>query len=1042
MNLIGKTLGQYQILEPIGAGGMATVYKALQPGLDRHVAIKVLPEQHALTPGFKERFMLEAKAVAQLSHPNILPIYDVGVDDNITYFAMKYVAGKTLSHVMKGPLPFTVAHKYIQQIGAALDHAHERGILHRDVKPVNVLLEDDWVLLADFGLAKIVDGSAALTASWAAMGTPAYISPEQALANPLDHHTDIYSIGIVLYEMLTGQVPYQGETPMGVMFKHAYEPLPLPRQIRPDLPEGVEQVILKAVAKNPQDRYDSATVFADAFQQAIDTAVAAGYVDRAGNEKQIVTVVGSLDNVLSEETKEVAGQPTSSENPQRTFNWLWVGVGGAVAFLFLFLLGVALFMFNPFGGNVPEATPTLITEEVPPLVATATEASIAIIPTETTTPEITLEATGTPTAEAVDSIIENTATATSEPPTTTATPQIIDDTPELLESVRLGRGTVNEIAIHPEGTVVAVTGSLGVWLYEVETLELIRLLEGHDRVFWAVAWSPDGTQLALGSEDGSVHIWDSESGENLQVFQGTAQTTPSIGSASSIDWSPDGDFLAVSHIDSRIRIWDIAQAEEITILQGHLEGADVIRWSPDGTKIASASRDTTVRIWDVKTGGELRRIEGHLDKVTGLSWSPDGQSLVTSGLDFTLRLWDAETGEETNVLTGHTDWVVRVDWSPDGAQIVSGGADQTLRIWDAATGEQQRVTDTASPIFDVAWTPTGDYFVSIEFGGAISVWEAASGEMLVTLEKHSPQLTSLDWAPDGDRFAVGDLNSGVQIWAVDTTAEGQTAETLFTLPGHTEKVTSVAWSPDGKLLASSSEDGTIRLWDSEQGTLQALLEGHTYIVHQVAWSPDGAMLASSDAGGIIWVWDVVTGARLRNLEGHGNEVFSIDWSPDGSRLVSGSKDHIVAIWDASTGEVISTMEGREQAYQQQHEFRGYNWVQSIAWSPDAQWLAAGGHDFVIRLWNPASGAELKMLENHTAPIEQVAWSPDSQLLASASSGKDYGVRVWQVSSGENLYRLVGPTDSVHAIDWSLDGQSVAATGDDGVIRIWEIPAEY
>ncbi|MFQ5613747.1 MAG: protein kinase [Anaerolineae bacterium] len=285
MSLIGQTLGQYQIVEAIGSGGMATVYKAYQPGLDRHVAVKVLPAQHALTPGFKERFIREARAVAQLSHPNILPIYDVGFEGDLSYFVMKYVEGHTLRQLMGRPMPLVKVSRFIEQAARALDHAHARGILHRDVKPGNMLLEDDWLLLADFGLAKIVGGSAELTATGAVLGTPTYVSAEQAEGKPVDHRTDIYSLGIVLYEMVTGRAPYDGETPMQIIFKHIYEPLPPPRRRNPDLPEAVEQVIFKAVAKDPAERFNRASELAEALLQAVAPALvqpeAAGDDDRS-----------------------------------------------------------------------------------------------------------------------------------------------------------------------------------------------------------------------------------------------------------------------------------------------------------------------------------------------------------------------------------------------------------------------------------------------------------------------------------------------------------------------------------------------------------------------------------------------------------------------------------------------------------------------------------------------------------------------------------------------------------------------------------------
>jgi serine/threonine protein kinase len=270
MSLNGQTLGQYEIIDEIGAGGMATVYRAYQRGLDRHVAIKVLPAQHALTPGFTDRFFLEARAVAQLSHPNILPIYDVGVEGDLSYFVMKYVEqGRTLRDVLGQPLPLTTIVYYIRQIAGALDHAHAHGIVHRDIKPSNILIEDNWLLLADFGLAKIAAGKTELTGPGAVIGTPIYLSPEQAGSHPVDHRADIYSLGVVLYEMVLGQVPFDGETPMAVMFKHLYEPAPRPRLLKPDIPAGVEAVILKALNKDPAQRFDRALDLAQALQAEI-----------------------------------------------------------------------------------------------------------------------------------------------------------------------------------------------------------------------------------------------------------------------------------------------------------------------------------------------------------------------------------------------------------------------------------------------------------------------------------------------------------------------------------------------------------------------------------------------------------------------------------------------------------------------------------------------------------------------------------------------------------------------------------------------------
>ncbi len=269
MQLIGTTLGQYRITEQIGEGGMATVYKAYQASLDRFVAIKVLAPTHARTPGFKERFFREARAVAQLSHPNILPVYDVATENDICYLVMKCISGSSMRDIMGEKMDLSRICRYIDQVAGALDHAHDRGIIHRDIKSHNLLLEGDWVFLTDFGIAKIMEASTVLTSTGELIGTPCYMSPEQARGKPVDHRTDIYSLGIVIYEMITGTVPFKGETPYGVIYKQIHEPLPLPRAHRPDLPEDVERVVLKALAKEPEHRYDRAGQLAEALRSAV-----------------------------------------------------------------------------------------------------------------------------------------------------------------------------------------------------------------------------------------------------------------------------------------------------------------------------------------------------------------------------------------------------------------------------------------------------------------------------------------------------------------------------------------------------------------------------------------------------------------------------------------------------------------------------------------------------------------------------------------------------------------------------------------------------
>ena len=270
--VIGENIGPYRLVEQLGQGGMATVFKAYHSALDRYVAIKVLHVALQDDPNFLARFQREARVVARLDHQNIVPIYDYSEYESRPYLVMKYVEGETLkARLIKGKLEDSEIERIVEAVGAALAYAHKQNILHRDVKPSNVLLtEDGQIYLADFGLARMAQtGESSLTAD-RMVGTPQYMSPEQAQAKPdLDARSDIYSFGVMLYEMLVGRVPFNADTPFAVIHDHIYTPLPLPRDVKPDISEQVERVLLKALAKDPDDRFDLVDQMVKAFGNAM-----------------------------------------------------------------------------------------------------------------------------------------------------------------------------------------------------------------------------------------------------------------------------------------------------------------------------------------------------------------------------------------------------------------------------------------------------------------------------------------------------------------------------------------------------------------------------------------------------------------------------------------------------------------------------------------------------------------------------------------------------------------------------------------------------
>lgn len=267
---IGTRVGPYQIQEQLGQGGMATVYKAYHAALDRYVAIKVMDAALSKEQGFIDRFRREARVIARLDNTHIVPVYDFDEHDGQPYIVLKFIDGQTLGDRMKG-LPFSKSEvlKIISAVGNGLQYAHNRGVLHRDTKPSNVLIASDGrVYLTDFGLARILENASSLTGDMI-VGTPHYISPEQAVnAEKLDEGTDIYSFGVMIYEIVVGCLPFEADTAFSVIEDHIYKPPPLPTSIKPDLPEEVGQVLLKALAKQRSDRYEKVTDLVNAFKKA------------------------------------------------------------------------------------------------------------------------------------------------------------------------------------------------------------------------------------------------------------------------------------------------------------------------------------------------------------------------------------------------------------------------------------------------------------------------------------------------------------------------------------------------------------------------------------------------------------------------------------------------------------------------------------------------------------------------------------------------------------------------------------------------------
>lgn len=405
----GQMLGPYGIVEPIGQGGMATVYKAYQASMDRYVAIKVLPSKLAENPEFSGRFQQEARIIANLEHPHILPVFDYGESGKISYMVMRYLEGGSLKRLMeKGRMSLGEIDRVFRQILDGLAYAHAHGVIHRDMKPSNVLVDAQGnAFLTDFGIAKLLEGSTNFTQTDAIIGTPDYISPEQAQGIKVDQRSDLYSLGIMLYEMATGRVPFKADTPLAVIMKHVNEPLPAPSKVRPDIHPAVEQVILMALAKDRDERFATAEEFASAWKSA--------YAQAAAEPKPTVRVAAPVPvptsvrpSTIKEDLPPV--NPAGvSEKPRarRSSTGLVVSsiAGGCLLIVLLLVGGTFALARNLFNGEKTRELVT-ITQEVSSLPASQ--------PAQT-------EPTGAPASEVAAQAITPTGPAEGKPAKFTVT---------------------------------------------------------------------------------------------------------------------------------------------------------------------------------------------------------------------------------------------------------------------------------------------------------------------------------------------------------------------------------------------------------------------------------------------------------------------------------------------------------------------------------------------------------------------------------------------------------------------------------------------
>ncbi|MBI3966290.1 MAG: protein kinase [Chloroflexi bacterium] len=825
--LEGQELGQYRIVEPLGEGGFARVYLGVHTKIKLKVAIKVLHQVLLVDDGEKSRFLKEAEIAAKIGgQHHIVTIHDYDERDGLAYFVMEYVPGRTLKQRLLEhpgrPSSVPLVREVTAAIGDALDFAHEHRVLHRDVKPANVLLGvDGRIVLADFGVAVLQEGAA--PSGWSIIGTPAYMSPEQAQGRSLDRRCDVYGFAVMLYEMLTGRPPYVADTPVALMNMHVYRPLPLPRELNPALPEEVEWILLRGLAKNPDDRYGSAGELTSDLLGVLSTgpagddeerAVAVGRRLRATVQQRAWPTLARLGDELRDWAFERQALPPPVAAPQPA-------------------------------AALPATAPAVDTEATGAFqVAVAPGYAGAVPPSPYAAPPPTAPGSFAP---SVPPAAAAPAGFQSAPPA--ARPEGAPPMPESPPSSgnlfgRLfSRGGSPPPPPAPSSTGPAAPPSQPVGASPGD------------------APSPSGP--APTSPDA---ITDQTPIEPLRELVRLERAEAMVAASASYDAESRGyeGSAALAGAASSPRRY-------VGPLFGHADWVLAVTYSTDGRWLASGSKDQSVRLWDTATGETVRVLEGHTNRVGAVAFSPNGRWLASGSYDRTIRIWDPVSGLLARTLPSHERSVYSVAFDPTGRRLASGSEDGRIRLWDVESGTLIAEYGGGDPINSVAFSSDGALLASGAESGELTLWDSATGRRLATGRADESWVNCVAFDPTRPRLASAGGEGAIRLWELgdylaeaSPSASGTAAparEALFAFPagellGHVGAVWSVAFAPGGDLLASASEDRSVRLWDLTRGESRAMLEGHTDGVRSVAFAPDGRAVASGANDGSIRIWTV------------------------------------------------------------------------------------------------------------------------------------------------------------------------------------------
>jgi WD40 repeat protein/tRNA A-37 threonylcarbamoyl transferase component Bud32 len=1055
---------RYEPGAEIAKGGMGAILAARQPAIRREVALKVMLRNASAHD--RLRFIEEAQITGQLEHPNIVPVHDLALNEHgQPYYTMKLVKGSTLRDVLKlltAGDPATIA-KYslaalvttFQKICDAVAFAHARGVIHRDLKPANIMVgEFGEVLVMDWGLAKVLrpehspmTGTPTVssaredqrdvfaTLDGAVMGTPHYMSPEQALGevDTLDQRSDIYSLGAILYQLVTLVPPFTGRTTREILAQLQHGSCLLPNArlraagpARPGhlrggaIPDSLEAVIMKALAPDRDQRYQRVEDFqADltAYQNGFATSA-----EKARAWKQVkllvlrhkaaslgilavfLTGISFGSKVVVEKNRANAALADSRQQEaaqRRSLHEASMADYGAAL--------QKLEHDETWSVGIAHLARALKWEPSNSLAAVRLYSALSLYgPDKLSRLQQlyrhrgkVLNAQFSPDGSRVLTASEEKIARVWD----TATGEAVG------EPMRHG-GAVNSAQFSPDGSrVVTASSDATARVWGAATGKPLGEPLRHQSAVDSAQFSPDGTRVVTASSDGTARVWDAATGKPA------GEPLRHESYVNSAEFSSDGTRVVTASEDHTARVWNSATSEAVGEPLRHSERVNSARFSRDGTRVVTASDDYTARVWDAATGKAIGEPLRHDSGVYTAEFSPDGTRVITGSDDNTARLWDAATGNAVAHRLRHHDGVYSVQFSPDGARVVTASDDKTARLWDASSGaalsESLRHDGTVS---SARFSPDGTRVVTASSDGTARLWDAATGAVAGKLLRHDGDVNSAQFSPNGLRVLTASDDKTARMW--DTATGEAVGEPLR----HDFALSSAQFSADGRRVVTES-GGTARVWDAVNGSA---LGEPLHHVDSAQFSPDGTRLVTASSDDTARVWDATTGKALGKPFQHNGSVRSAQFSPDGTRFVTACIDNTARVWNASSGQPVG------EPLRHDVNLGGMN---SAQFSPDGARVITASSDKTAQIWDAATGKAVGERLRHDSVVWSAQFSPESSRVVTASYDKT--AQVWNSASGHAVGKPLQHNGWVLSAQFSSDGTRVVTASSDGTARVWD-----